>query len=61
MFGKIVYTEDIVKLQQEGYISKLKITLLKIKDTVVENDRNLLFHVNSLRKYRPDEFGYSDI
>lgn len=61
MFGKIVYTEDIVKLQEKGYISKLKITLLKITDSVVENNRNLLFHTNSLRKYHPDEFGYSDI
>lgn len=61
MFGRVVYTEDIVKLQDEGYISKLKITLLKITDSVVENDRNYLFHTNSLRKYCPDEFGYSDI
>jgi len=61
MFGRIVYTEDIVKLQNEGFISKLKITLLKITDTVVENDRNFLFHVHSLKKYMPDEFGYSEI
>ncbi len=61
MFGRIVYTEDIIKLQESGFISKLNITLLKIIDNVVENDRNMLFHTNSLRKYRPDETGYSEI
>ena len=61
MFGKIVYTENIVRLQQEGYISKLKISLIKITDSYVENDRNLLFNVHSLRRYKPDEFGYSEI
>lgn len=59
MFSRIVYTEDIVNLQDAGYISKLKITLLKIVDTVVEGDRNCLFHMNSLKKYKPDEYGYS--
>jgi hypothetical protein len=44
MFGRIVYTEDIVRLQKEGFISKLKITQLKITDTYVESDRNILFH-----------------
>ena len=61
MFSRIVYTEDIVNLQDAGYISKLKITLLKIVDTVVEGDRNCLFHMNSLKKYKPDEYGYSEI
>lgn len=61
MFGRIVYTEDIVRLQKEGFISKLKITQIKIKDTVVEADRNILFHMYSLRKYRPDESGYSEV
>lgn len=61
MFSRIVYTEDIVNLQDAGYISKLKITLLKIVDTVIEGDRNCLFHINSLKKYKPDEYGYSEI
>lgn len=60
-FSKIVYKEDIVSLQKHGYISKLKITLLKIIDNVVQNDKNLLFNCSSNKKYRPDEFGYSDI
>ncbi len=61
MFGRILYTEDIVKLQDAGYISKLKITLLKITDPIIENDKNCLFNTHSSRKYKPDEFGYSDI
>lgn len=61
MFSRIVYTEDIVNLQDAGYISKLKITLLKIIDSVIENDRNCLFNINSLKKYKPDEYGYSEI
>ena len=61
MFGRVVYTEDIVSLQKAGYISKLKITLLKIVDKVVDNDKDCLFNVNSNKKYKPDEFGYSEI
>ena len=61
LFSRIVYQEDITTLQQKGYISKLKITLLKITDKVVEEDTNLLFNLHTARKYRPDETGYSDI
>ena len=61
MFGRVVYTEDIVKLQDEGFISKLKITSIKVIDKVVQADRNILFHTDSLRKYKPDEFGNSEI
>lgn len=61
MFGRTVYTEDITSLQERGYISKLKITLLKIKDNVVAADKNILFNLETTRKYRPDEFGNSDI
>lgn len=61
MFGKTVYTEDITRLQDAGYISKLKITLLKIKDNAVAENRQLLFHENSDIKYHVDEFGQSNI
>lgn len=50
-FSKIAYTEAITDLQTQGFISKLKISLIKVTDTVVENDRMLLFHKNSLVKY----------
>lgn len=61
LFSKTVFVEDITTLQRKGYISKLKITLLKITDTVVENDDSLLFHRYSKVKFKPDEFGYSEI
>lgn len=61
MFSRVIYTEDITTLQEKGYISKLKITLLKIIDEVVEQNKKCLFNVNSELKYRPDEFGYSEI
>ena len=51
MFGPVVYTEEITHLQREGYISKLDITLLKVRDLEIEKDRNCLFHVRSLRKF----------
>ena len=61
LFSKIVYEKDIVGLQEAGFISKLKITLLKITDSVVEENRNYLFNLNPLVKYHEDEFGQSDI
>lgn len=61
MFGRVLYTEDIIKLQDAGYISKLKITLIKIVDTAIQNNRNCLFNIYTLKRYKPDEFGYSEI
>ena len=48
-------------LQDAGFISKLKITLLKITDKDVESNPKLLFHTKSEVKYKVDEFGHSDI
>lgn len=61
MFSSIVYEKDIKTLQDAGFISKLKITLLKITDKDVENNTKLLFHTKSEVKYKVDEFGHSDI
>lgn len=61
MFGRVVYKEQIVDLQDKGFISKLKITLLDVFDKTVNADRNLLFHCDPLRKYKPDENGISDV
>ena len=55
LFSKIVYTEGIVKLQDEGYISKLKITVLRIQDQAIENDRNILFNMHTVNKYHADD------
>ena len=61
MFGKIVHKEDITKLQDRGFISKLKLYQIKIIDTEIEKNRNYLFHTRSYKKYQPDENGYSEI
>jgi len=56
-----VYREEVVSLQEKGYISKLKITLLDILHKQVEGNRDFLFHTNAKTKYHPDEFGQSEI
>ena len=61
MFGDVVHSEDITKLQKRGFISKLKIIRINVTDTNVQNNRNYLFHLNPLRRYSPDESGYSEI
>lgn len=61
LIGRVVYREDVTNLQEKGYISKLKITLLDILHKQVEGNRNLLFHTDSKVKYHQDEFGQSEI
>lgn len=61
MFGKVVYREDVNDLQAQGFISKLKITLLDIFLKKVEQNKDYLFHMNPNYKYKPDEFGNSDV
>lgn len=48
-------------MQDKGYISKLKITLLDVLHKRVEGNRNYLFHTDAKTKYHPDEFGQSEI
>ena len=61
LIGRVVYRENVTDLQEKGYISKLKITLLDILHKQVEGNRNLLFHTDSKVKYHQDEFGQSEI
>lgn len=61
LIGRVVYRKDVTSLQDKGYISKLKITLLDILHRQVEGNRNLLFHTDSKVKYHQDEFGQSEI
>lgn len=63
MFGKIVFTEDIVKLQEQGFISKMNITLLKLVDKTIDEDKNLLFSLNTIHHFNADavDAGESDI
>lgn len=61
MFGKVLYREEITDLQDDGFISKLKITSIDVFDRQVDSDRNLLFHVDSNRKYVADDPDGCDI
>lgn len=61
IYGKIIYSKAIGELQKDGYVSNMKLYKISVTDTVVENDRNYLFHTRSYKKYSPDENGYSDI
>lgn len=63
MFGPVAYVEEITHLQKEGYISKLDITLLRVKDKNVESDRECLFNVYSTRKFdseNPDDVTFNE-
>lgn len=51
MFGRVVYRENPMDLQDGGFISKLRITVYSVFDKSVDADRNLLFHEDSAIKY----------
>lgn len=51
LFSRIIYTEDIVKLQEQGYLTKLHIKLLSITDEDVEKNKDLLFNLHSRHHY----------
>lgn len=61
VFGKVVYRKEVLDLQKDGYISKLRITLLDILDREVEGNRNLLFHTCSNIRYHVDDNDQSGI
>ena len=63
MFGRVVFVEEITKLQEEGFISKLDITLLKLRDKKIDQDRSLLFSLNTNVKFNVEAVanGESDV
>ena len=63
MFGRIVFVEEITKLQKEGFISKLDITLLKLHDKIIDQDKSLLFSLNTNIKFNAEAVanGESDV
>ena len=61
LFGNVVYREEVTDLQDQGFVSKLKITVLDIMHKGVESNRHCLFHIDSLHKYKPDELGNSEV
>ena len=63
MFGRVVFTEEITKLQEQGFISQLDITLLKIRVKSIDYDTKLLFSLNTDIKFNAEAVanGESDI
>lgn len=63
LFGRIVFVEEITNLQEQGFISKLDITLLKIRDKRIDQDKSLLFSLNTDIKFNVDAVasGESDV
>ena len=61
MFGRVVYKQNVTDLQDQGFISKLKITTLRVVHHGVESNRKCLFHTDSLIKFHQDQDGNSDI
>lgn len=63
LFGRVVFVEEITNLQKQGFISKLDITLLKIRVKSIDQDRNLLFSLNSRVKFDAEAVanGESDV
>ena len=51
MFGRVVFTEEITKLQEQGFIAQLDITLLKIRVRSIDHDTKLLFSLNTDIKF----------
>lgn len=63
MFGRVVFVEEITNLQEQGFISQLDITLLKIRDREVDRNTKLLFSLNTDIKFNAEavESGESDV
>lgn len=51
LFSKILYTENIVALQSQGYLANVKLTVFNINDTAVSSNRNISFNLDSFQKY----------
>lgn len=53
-FGKIIQSENIVNLQNRGFITQLNITRINVTDPTVDDDTRCLFSLNSSIKYNSD-------
>ncbi len=53
IFGEVMVRLKITDLQDQGFLTKLKIEFIKMRDLYVESDRNILFHTRS--RYHFDE------
>lgn len=61
VFAKVVFKEEVTNLQDQGFISKLKITTIDVFHRRVHADTNCLFSMNTTSKYNPNADGDSDI
>lgn len=52
--GPVVYKESITHLQDEGYLANVKFITVKVKDMIVENDKDLLFNLHPRIRYSAD-------
>lgn len=51
IFNRVIYTEEVVNLQNKGYLSKLQINLLSIFDTFVDSHPELPFNLKTRQRY----------
>ena len=63
MFGRTLYKVSITDLQDQGFISNVDITLLKVRSKSIDADKSLLFSLNTSIKFNKDavEAGESDV
>ena len=63
MFGRTLYKVSITDLQDQGFISNVDITLLKVRSKSIDANKNLLFSLNTDIKFNKDavEAGESDV
>ena len=63
MFGRTLYKVNITDLQEQGYISNVDITLVKVRSKQIDADKNLLFSLNTNVKFNADavDAGESDV
>ncbi len=61
--GPVVHKETITHLQDEGYLANVKFVTIKVKDNIVENDKDLLFNLHPRIKYSAEgdsQIAFSD-
>lgn len=51
IFNRIIYTEEVVNLQNKGYLAKLQINLISIFDKFVDNHTELPFSLKTRQRY----------
>jgi len=63
IFGKTLYKVDITDLQDQGFISSMNITLVKVRSKQIDKNKSLLFSLNTDVKFNKDavDAGESDV